>query len=461
MNDPAGAGVAGLEGVEEPNVKLGVLVAGAAAVLAGESSIISPPDPAAAAGTAPKPPNPPELAVAAGAGAPNVNPPLLLAGLAGAGVVDAPNVNVPLGVVVPDAGVEEAASEDGLGAPNVNVAAGLDSGAGLLPVLLGAPKVNPPEAGFAASPETGLGAPNVNPPEEEDAVSAVLEAPKPLLSVEGLPKEKPPLDGSAVVVGLGASSPFAPKKFGTLLGFAVVVVASSFFSVDAAAGGASKVKPEEAGAEACEAAEAPNEKLGMVFLAAGSESSSAPRLDPVEAFEAGGAPKLNPPEAGDVLDDEPKNDGLLAAAGSSFFSWLARKDPNGLLAGAGVAADSVAGLAPKVNGAGLPAAASLAVLLGVAALPNEKPPLEEEAAGEGASVDLLSNFFMVLPKKLGTGPSFLPSVSDFEAGSAGLLKKSEVEGAADFFDALSSGLEPLLGAALAPKLNLGILSAEL
>ena len=105
--------------------------------------------------------------------------------------------------------------------------------------------------------------------------------------------------------------------------------------------------------------------------------------------------------------------------------------------------------------------ASLAVLLGAAVEPNEKPPLEEEAAGVGTSVDLLSNFFMVLPKKLGTGPSFFSSVSDFEAGSAGLLKKSEGEGAEGFFDALSSALEPLLGAALAPKLNLGVLSAEL
>ncbi len=290
VNDPAGAEVGGLEEVEEPNVKLGVLVAAAGADLAGESSIISPPDRRPRQRRQPKPPNPPE-AGADGEGAPNVNPPPLGAGLAGAGVVDAPNVNVPLGVVAPDAGAELAASEEAvLGAPNVNVAAGLASGAGLLPALLGAPKVNPLEAGFAASPEAGLGAPNVNPP-EEDGVSAGLEAPKPaLLSVEGLPKEKPPVDGSAAEEGLDASSPLAPKKFGTPLGFAVLVVASPFFSVDAAAGGAPKVNPEDAGADVCvagcEAAGAPNEKLGMLFLAAGSESSSAPRLDPVEALEA-------------------------------------------------------------------------------------------------------------------------------------------------------------------------------
>lgn len=385
----------------------------------------------------------------------------LLAGLLA--FVDAPNVNVPLGVVVPDAGADEAAvsEEAGLGAPKENVdagaAAGFDSGAGLLPVLAGAPNVNPP-AGFDASAVVDLGAPKLKPPEADEA-SAGLAAPKPpllvLLSVEGLPNVNPPVEAGAA--SLGASSPLAPKKLGTpLLGFAVV--ASSFFSAAVAADGAPKLNPEEAGAEAwvagCGVAGAPNEKLGMLFLAAGSASSSAPRFDPVEAADVDGAPKLKPPILGELDEAPPKIEGLLAGADSSFFSVLAPKEPNGLLAGAEVGADSAAGL-PKLNGAGLLAAASLPDAVEDVELPKEKPPLGVEEAGAGASPDLLSSFFMVLPKKLGTGPSFLPSLSDFEAGSAGLLKKSDVDGATGFFAALSS----CLGAVLAPKVNLGVLSA--
>lgn len=491
---PAGLAAAGVDvGVAEPNVKPGVELP-AGAVFCGESSIISPPPPfpagATAAGLAPNPPNPPVLEVAPNPfpeplddeGAPKENP--LLAGLLLSAVAEllllvagAPNTNAAVGVMVPDAGADVAgeeaatagASEEALlGAPNENVgaaAAGLASGTGLLPALLlalEAPKLNPPVvAGFEASAAAGLGAPKLNPPDE--VVSAGLDVPNPVLLAllsedDGLPNVNPPLEAGAA--GLEASSPLLPKKFGTLLDFADV--ASSFFSA-AAAAGAPKLNPEEAGAAGVEAAGAPNEKLSVLFLAAGSASSSALRLDPEAAVEVDGAPKLNPPVPEEAVD-EPKNEGLLAgAADSCFFSadsaGFAPNDPKGLLAGVdeGVLVDpAAAGLAaPKLKGAGLLAAASPAA----AGAPNENPP--EAAGAAGTSVDLLSNFFMVLPKKLGTGPSFLFSLREIEAGSAGLLKKSEV-GAAGFFAVLSPSFDAVLGAALAPKLNLGmVLGASL
>lgn len=488
VNDiPAGLAAIDVEvGVADPNVKLGVAAGVAATFFCGESSIISPPlGVRAEAGSAPAPapnPNPPALELtpppkplaaplaapaAAPAGAPNekllggslLAPPSVLAGAPN------PNVNVPLGVVVPDAGAEVVGEEAAAaGAPNEKVGAGADglaSGAALLPVLalvvLAAPNVNPPaEAGFAKFNDVALALPNVNPLKLE-AGPAGLDAPDPiaLLSEAGLPNENPPLVKPPA--RSGASSPFAPNKLGTALD--VAADASSFFS-EADAARAPKLNPALVGALGVDAAAgALNEKLGMLFLAAGSSSPSALRLDPVEALCVDGVPKLNPPAADDG-GVEPKNDDLLAGVSSFFFSPVSAgfdsDNPNAALAGTRVLADSLAGFAaPKLKGAGLLFAASAPVLLAAADAPKENPPVLVGAA-EGASADLLSNFFMVLPKKLGTGPSFLASVSDLEAGSTGLLKKSDVGGAVDLFVELSSSFAVEIGAVLAPKLNLGI-----
>lgn len=58
----------------------------------------------------------------------------------------------------------------------------------------------------------------------------------------------------------------------------------------------------------------------------------------------------------------------------------------------------------------------------------------------------------MLPKKLGTGPSFLDSVIDEETDSGGLLKKSDGGGTCALgLSFLSSGLDPAVG----PNVNLG------
>lgn len=366
-------------GVEEPNVKLGVLAAGV--VFCGESSIISllfPPAPAPAPVVlvlvlvlvvgvglgAPKPPNPPVVLpkpVLDEEGVPNENPPVLAAGglLASLPLVDAGAPKENVGVVEPDPGAEAGALSDaGLDAPNENVDEGVDSGAGLLAVVL--PKLNPLGAGLAASVAgAGFGVPKLNPadPDAEAGAEVAVDS-------AGLPNENSPENAVGFeAASVALLSPFAPKKFGMSdLGV------SSFFSLVV---GVPKLKLlDEAAAGAEEEEVEPKEKLGILFFAAGSLSLSAPRLGPVEAAAAEEAPKVNPPELA-VLEEAP----------------------------------------------------------------NENPPVLEAAAAAGASAGLpVSNFFIVLPKKLGTGPSFFASLSEVgAAGSAGLLKKSEAGGAFDLF----------------------------
>lgn len=432
------------DGVDEPKVKEG---AGAGADFAGESSIISPPPfPALGLGwglgCVPKPPNPlpalllpkPVLLGVVAAGVPKVNPPPLGFSAAGA-AAGAPKVKLLVGVVAPDPAAEvepDAGASAGFGAPKVNVDAGFDapSADGVL-----LPKLNPVEAFGASAVEAGLGAPKVNPPEAGVAVVLVLSA--------GLPKVNPE------AAGVEESPPFAPKKFGT-----PPLLDSSFFSA-----GVPKLNPplvEEAGSAGLAELER-KEKLGMLFFVTCSSSVSAERLAVVKAALEGGAPKVNPPAPELAFDALPKKEDLPAdvGAGSSFFlsaasAGFAPNDPKVLLlALVVVEGASVAGLgAPKLKAGLSPAAAD------VDGAPNENPPLAAgAAAGAGAAA---SNFFIVLPKKLGTGPSFFPSSFDFDAGSEGLLKKSDAGGAAvGFLEA--PVLSSLAGAAGAPKLNLGML----
>ncbi len=406
-------------------------------------------------------------AVEAGAGDPNVNPPAGLAGVE-AGVAD-PNANVgapevfcgessiisPAPCVVTGAAAAAAAGAGvaDLGAPKLNPPAPNPpaAGADALPAPDAAPNEKPP-AGLAPSPLAAPPNENVGVLVPDPGAELLADAGADSAPPAGFPNENDVAAGAGLAVS-PALSPLPPKKFGTLLGGA-----SSFFAAGAAAGaGEPKLNPLDAGAadaagSGLDAVGAPNAKLGMLFLAAGS-SSSAARFAPVDA-EVEGVPKLNPPE---LVLVEPKNDGLLAGAADSAFSTtgcagcagcvgLAPNPPKGDGVSAGLGSD--AGFAPKLNGAGL-AASSLAAAAGAL---KENPPAAGAGLAAGASSALGSNFFMVLPKKLGTGPSFLPSVSDAEEGSAGLLKKSDAGGAADGFFCVLSSLPAL---ATAPKLNLG------
>lgn len=464
VNDE-GAGLEAAAGVAEPNVKLGIEAPAAAGVVfCGESSIISPPPLVAVAVAAeglPKPPKPPPLLLpvavlpkaALDEGVPNENPAALDAGLASVegAAVGAPNTPVPFGVVAPEPGADavgEAVSP--FEAPNENVGAGFDSGPGLLP------NVKPPalDAGFAAS--AVLATPKEN-PVDAGAPEGVGAPKPPMLSDAGLPNEKLPATGAAGLLGLlGSPSPLAPKKLGTL---GLAAVGSSFFSV-VIEGAAPKLKLPDCSVGLGAVAGEPNVKLGVLFFVAGSSSTSAPRFEPT--LEEG-VPKLNP-LAPDGLGAEPKKEALpvdAGAAASCCFSVLsvedlAPKEPKGLLlADAGGSEESVAGLAapPKLNVGLFAAAVALAAdspLDGGA--PKVNPPVD---AAVGVLVDWVSNFFMVVPKKLGTGPSFLPSVSDLDSvGSTGLLKKSEAGVAVGFLAVLSSLGSVVGAAALSPKLNL-------
>jgi hypothetical protein len=185
------------------------------------------------------------------------------------------------------------------------------------------------------------------------------------------------------------------------------------------------------------AAPVPNEKLGWLFLAGGSDSSSADLFADVGVDPVGG-PKLKLFGAGAGADPAPKNDGFVA--GASCFCCPSKLLPNvtppkmPLLLGAAVL-DSTGfpklklGFASAPDGAEVDGAEGdgskklLAVPLGTASLSVEVPPAAAFA----------SNFPIVLPKKLGTGPSFFASGNDFDGGSDGLLKKSEAGESVIFF----------------------------